>query len=163
MYIFDYKPINPNLEGKMAKQGSSKALSDPKRNKELVKQMTLTKSPAIMESYFKFIKDNIDGVKDFDQYDKDGNITDDMSPSSRDRMKLANKMATNVFNKMLPTTLSIETTSNDSASMNPELQEAIMLLAGRARAAAEMENEQDNALNEDQAREIRTIARSEER
>lgn len=145
----------------MAK-GTGKALTDPARSRQIVKNAMHEKSPLIMAQYLKFIDKHIEGVNDIDQFDKEGNLTDKMSKSNIEKMKLANKMACKIVDKMIPNTLQVETTNAGSEPMDPQLQNAIKFLADRARAAAIME-EEDGVLSEDQALEIRTIARSDQK
>lgn len=142
--------------------GSGKALTDPARNKQIVKDLMFEKSPIILGNYLEFITKHFDGVSDIEQFDKEGNLTDTMSKSSIEKMKLAHKMATKIIDKITPTSIIVENNNNTESLMDPELQSAVVFLADRARAAAEMEAE-EGALTEIQALEVRTISRSEER
>ena len=142
--------------------GSGKALTDPTRNKQIVKELMFEKSPIILGNSLAFIEKHYDGVSDIEQYDKEGNLTDTMSKSSIEKMKLAHKMATKIIDKITPTSIIIENNNNAGAVMDPRLQNALILIADKARLEAEMEAE-DKALNEVQALEVRTMSRSEER
>ena len=142
--------------------GSGKALTDPTRNKQIVKELMFEKSPIILGNYLEFITKHFDGVSDIEQFDKEGNVTDTMSKSAIEKMKLAHKMATKIIDKITPTSIIIENNNNAGAVMDPRLQNALILIADKARLEAEMEAE-DKALNEVQALEVRTMSRSEER
>jgi hypothetical protein len=147
----------------MNKKGSGGVLADPKRNKELVRQMHMEKSPVILKQFFDFIEKNFDGKEGTLQYDKDGNISDTMSASERDKMKLAHKMSMKIIDKVMPSTLSIETTNTENTAVNVEIQQALSYIAKKAREEAEREDEYNNNLTEVQALDIKTLSRSEER
>ena len=147
----------------MAKQGKSKALSDPKRNADVVKEMMRERSPVVMGNILNFIEKNFDGVSDIEQFDKEGNRTDTMSKSAIEKMKLSHKLAHKIIDKMTPNTLIIDNVNGGNSNVDPKFQEAAIYLANKARADAEAEAENNIALTEIQAREVRTIARSEER
>lgn len=144
----------------MAQQGKSKALSDPARNKQIVKNLLHEKSPMVMGSYFGFIEEHFQGVKDCDQFDREGNVIGHMSKENIEKMKLAHKFAVKVIDKIIPNTLTIDNSNSVVGNIDPAFQKAMIHISQQARLNAEAEA---GTLNEITALEIRTISRSDER
>jgi hypothetical protein len=123
--------------------GASKALTNEKEHKELMKGVLYKAAPRTMNKTIAFMEDNLDGVEE-DMVDEDGQPVLDkktgrpmkyMSPANLERMKLAHKIAHKIIDKVAPTVNKVEV--DDARTMNPMLAEAMQRLLVEKRESKE--------------------------
>jgi len=122
--------------------GASKALTDPKQQKELLKNFLLDKTPRILERSFQFLVDNLDNGDD------------------PEKMKLAHKMAHKFIDKTVATVNKVEV--EETTQMSPEIMEAMKLVMSNRRAEKEkkIENADYEVVDLEEATKVRNQVRS---
>lgn len=115
----------------------SNEISDPKKSRELLKEMLSNSTPTAFKNSLKFIEKNYFGVDDIDQFNQKGELVDTMSKSSIEKMKLSHKMAAKIFDKTIPTEHKF-ISEPENKEMNSDLHIAIKFLADQARKKLEV-------------------------
>jgi hypothetical protein len=144
--------------------GSSKALTNDKEAKELMKGVLYKAAPRTMNKTITFMEDNLDGVEEsvLDENgqpvidEKSGRPKTYMSPANLERMKLAHKIAHKIIDKVAPTVNKVEV--EDKTKPNPLLMEAMARILSEKRAVKEkkIENAEYAVLDESAAASIRS-------